>query len=270
MSHGLRGQVLFLLIVRLGVKSFTHGHLVNLVIVLSVPVVMALQSQFPPGCGVRCHLFLLSVCLELKSLADSHIVGIVLDAITPVLVPRDATILVIALHTLTILEVALQNVIGVELELQGTTVAVGTLRNTDVPNITIPIHLADSIALCLRNVDFQAIVAAVAILPLEPNLQAIVAAVAILLLEPNPLAICLYPLAVLLHPFLDVNLDLFLSHQQFAERVQLIRHHPSLVDHWRAKNMNQSLFKCHHVLKPPCGGLHQVFLMKKPVLILLQ
>jgi hypothetical protein len=138
MSYGLRVQVLFLLIIRLGVKSFTHGHLVNLVIVLSIPVAMALQSQSPSGRGVRRHPFLLSVYLELKSLADSHIVGIVLDAITLVLVPQDATILVMALRTLTILEVALQNVIGVELEIQGTTVAVGsTLWNKSPRDMSV-------------------------------------------------------------------------------------------------------------------------------------
>jgi hypothetical protein len=74
-------------------------------------------------------------------------------------------------RTLTMLEVDLQNVIGVEFELHGMTVAVGTLRNTDVPNITIPIHLlvAEGITLCLRNVDLLVIVAAVVILLLELN-----------------------------------------------------------------------------------------------------
>ena len=78
-------------------------------------------------CGVRIQvLFLLIVCLELKSFADDdrivRPVTIVPDAITLVLVLRDATILVIALHSLMI-EVDLQTVIGVAFELHGTTVA---------------------------------------------------------------------------------------------------------------------------------------------------
>ena len=97
-----------------------------------------------------------------------------------------------------ILEVNLQNVVGSELH--NTIVALGTLRNTDVLNITIPTHLADSITLCLPNVNFLVVVVAVAIL----------------LLELNSLVICLYPPGVLLHLFLDMNLDL-LFHQQFAE-----------------------------------------------------
>ena len=251
MSFGVRGQVLFLLSVRLEVKSFVDDHIFHPVVIdLSVPVVMALQSQSPTSCGVRSQLFLLSVRLELKSFAKSHIA----DAITLVLFLQDATILVIALHTLTILEVDLLNVTGVAFELHGTTVAVGTLRNTDVPNVVIPIHLADGINLCLQNVD----------------LLAIVAVVVILLLELNSLVICLYLPAVLLHLFLDVNLDLLLSHQQFAERVRLMRHHPPLIDLWRAQSMNQSSLQCRHVLKPPYGGLRRVSLTKESVLILLQ
>jgi hypothetical protein len=255
MSFGVRGQVLILLSVRLEVKLFADGLILQpVVMVLSV---LALQSQSPMSCGFRGQdLFLLTVRLELKSFADSHIVRlviIVLDAITLVLVLQDATILVIALLNLTILEVDLQNVIGVAFELHGTTVTVGTLQNTDVPDIAIPTHLADGITLCLQNVD----------------LLVIVAAVAILLLELNSLAMCLYPLAVLLHPFLDVNLDL-LSHQQFAERVRLIRHHFPLIDLWRAQSMNQSSLQCRHVLKPPYRGLRRVCLTKKSVLILLQ
>jgi hypothetical protein len=140
-----------------------------------------------------------------------------LDAISLVLVLQDVTILVTALDTLTNLEVDLQNVIGVGFKLQGTTVAVGTLPNTDVLNITIPgpTRLVDGIALCLRNIDLLVVVAA------------------ILLLELNSLAMCLYPPAGLLHLFLDVHLDLP-SHQQFAERIQLIRHHTPLIDLWRA------------------------------------
>ena len=256
-SCGVHGQVLFLLSVRLEVKSFAHGHIVHpVVIVLSFAVVMALQSQSPMS-GVRSHLPLLSVCLELKSFEGGHIVRpvIVLDAITLVLVLQDATILVMALQTLTILEVDLQNVIGIALELHGTTVAVGILRNTDVPNVAIPTHLADGITLYLQNLD----------------LLVIVVAVAVLLLELNSLAICLYPPAVLLHQFLDVNLDLLLSHQQSPEKVRLIRHQPPLVDHWRAQSKNQLSLKCRHVLKPPYGGLRRVCLTKKKsVLIPLQ
>jgi hypothetical protein len=131
----------------------------------------------------------------LKLFTNGHIVHrvtVVLDVITLALVLQDAMILVIALDTLTILEVDLQIVIGVAFELQGTTVAVGTLRNTDVLNITIPTHLADGITLCLRNVD----------------LLVVVVAVAILLLELNSLVICLYPPGILLHLFLELNLDL--------------------------------------------------------------
>jgi hypothetical protein len=64
------------------------------------------------------------------------------------------------LHTLTILEVDLQNVIGIAFELHSTTAAIGILRNTDVPNIMIPTHLADGIT---QNVDLLTIVTAVAI-----------------------------------------------------------------------------------------------------------
>lgn len=178
------------------------------VIMLNVPAVMTLQSQSPTSCSVHSQLFLLNVCLELKSFADSHTVRpvIVLDAITLMLVLQDATILAIALHTPMILEADLRSVVGVAFELHGTTVGAGTLRNTDVPNIVIPTHLADGITRCLQNVD----------------LLMIVAAIAVLLLELNFLVICLYPPAVVLHPFLDVNQDLLLSHQQFAERVRLI------------------------------------------------
>jgi hypothetical protein len=117
----------------------------------------------------------------------------------------------------------------------------------------IPTHLADGITLYLQNVD----------------LLEIAVVVAILLLELNSLAICLYLPAVLLHPFLDVNLDL-LSRQQFAERVRLIRHHLPLIDLWRARSMNQSSLQCRQGLKPPYGGLRQPYLTKKSVLILLQ
>ena len=214
---------------------------------------MALQSQPPISCSVRSQAFLVSVRLELKSFVNGHTVRpviIVLDAITLVLVLQDAMVPVIALDTLTILEVDLQNVIGDAFELHDTTVAVDTLRNTDALNITIPTYLADGIILCLRNVDLLEIVAVVVILLLE-----LVAAVVVLLPELNSLAICLYPPAVLLHLFLDVSLDL-LSYQQFAERIRLIRHRPPLIDLWRAQNMNHSSLQCHHVLKPPNGGLH--------------
>jgi hypothetical protein len=168
------------------VKSFAHGLIVHPVVI--VLRVIVLRCQSPTSCGVRNHLFL-SIYLESRLLADGHLVHlvvIVLDAITLVLVLQDAMILVIALHALTMLEVDLQNVIGVEFELHGMTVAVGTLRDTNVlPGITIPIHLAEDTTLCLRNVD-----------PLM-----IVAAVVILLLELNSLAMCLYPPAVLLLPF---------------------------------------------------------------------
>ena len=97
---------------------------------------------------------------------------------------------------------------GVAFELHATTVAVGTLLNADVLNITIPTHLADSIILFPWNVDLLVI------------LLVIVAAVPVLLLKLNSLVISLYPPAVLLHLFLDVNLDhLFLSHQQFVVRI---------------------------------------------------
>ena len=252
-SRSVHSQA-FLLSVHLEVKLFA-GHTVHpIALVLSVPVVMALQSQSPTSHSVRRQAFLLSVRLELKSFVNGHIVRpvVVLDAITPVLVLQDATILVIALDTLTILEVDLQNVIGVVVELHGTTVAVGTLRNTDVLNITNPIHLADGIILCLRNVD----------------LLVIVASVVALLLELNFLAICLYPPAVLLHLFLDVNLDL-LSHQQFAERIRLVRHR-QLFHLRRVQNMNQSSLQCQHVLKPPCVGLRRVCMTRKSALKLLQ
>ena len=209
-SRSVRSQA-FLVNVHLEVKSFVDDHIVGpVVIVLSVPLVMALQSQSPTSCSVRSQAFLLSVRLELKSFADNHTVHLVI-------IVQDATILVIALDTLTTLEGALQNVIGVAFELHDTSVAVDTLQNIDVLNITIPTHLADGIILCLRNVD----------------LLVIVASVVALLLELNFLAICLYPPAVLLHLFLDVNLDL-LSHQQFPGRTRLIRHCPPLIDLWRA------------------------------------
>ena len=236
-THSVDSQA-FLLSVHLEVKSFADGHIVHpVLVVLSVPVVMALQSHTTTRCSVRGKVFLPNVRLESKSFANGHIVRpviIILDAITLVLVPQDVTIPVVALDTLTILEVDLQNVVGGELH--GTTVAVGTLRNTDVLNITIPTHLADGITLCLPNVD----------------LLVVVLAVAILLLELNSLVICLYPPGVLLHLFLDVNLDL-MFHQQFAERVRLIQRHP-LIDLWRAQNMNQLSLKCHHVLWPPYRG----------------
>ena len=246
-------------------KSFADEHTVRpVVVVLSVPVVMALQYQPPISCSVRSQAFLVSVLLELKSFVNGHTVRpviIVLDAITLVLVLQDAMIPVIALDTLTILEVDLQNVIGDAFELHDTTVAVDTLRNTDALNITIPTYLADGIILCLRNVDLLEIVVVVVILLLELVaavvilLLELVAAVVVLLPELNSLAICLYPPAVLLHLFLDVSLDL-LSYQQFAERIRLIRHRPPLIDLWRAQNMNHSSLQCHHVLKPPNGGLH--------------
>ena len=65
--------------------------------------------------------------------------------------------------------------------------------------------------------------------------------VAILLLELNSLVICLYPPAILLHPFLNVNLDL-LSHQQFAEDPTASDTTPRpLINLWRAQSMNRSL-----------------------------
>ena len=251
------------------VKSFADGHIVRpVVIVLSVPLVMALK--FPTSRIVREQAFLLSVRPELKSFANGHIVRPVitlLDAITLVL--QDAMILVVALDTLTILEVDLRNVIGVAFELHGTTVAVDTLRNSDVLDVKIPTHLADGITLYLRNVDLLMIPVAVVFLLLELNSLAIcLVAVVILLLELNFLVICLYPPAVLLHLFLDVNLD-HLSHQQFAERIRLIRHR-QLFHLRRVQNMNRLSLKCHHVLNPPSRGLRRVCMTKKSALILLQ
>ena len=72
-----------------------------------------------------------------------------MNTIILVLVLQDPTIFVIALQTLTILEVNLQNMIGVAFELNGTTVAISTLQNMDIPNIATPTHLADGITLCL-------------------------------------------------------------------------------------------------------------------------
>ena len=85
-------------------------------------------------------------------------------------------------------------------EFCGMAMAIDTLWNTEL-NITIPTHLANSVTLCLQNLDLLLILV-------------IVTAVMILLLELNSLAICLY-LPAILHLFFDVNLDL-LSHQQFA------------------------------------------------------
>ena len=119
---------------------------------------LALQSESPTSQIVRNQAFHLSIRLGLKSLVNDHVVRPVftlLDTIT--------LILVVVLDTLTILEVDLRNVIGIVFELHGTTVAVDTLRNTDVHDVTIATHLADGITLCLRNVDLL-VVAAVVIL----------------------------------------------------------------------------------------------------------
>ena len=232
-------QVPFLLRVCLGLESLAE-------VVIQVKVVIQVIAV------ARCH-FLLSVGLESKSFADSHIVHpvVLLSAIT----------LLIALHAATILEVDFQNVI-VAFELHSTTAAVGTLQNIDAPCIAIPTCPPDGITPFLQNVDLPGMRGIDSLIPLKLIL----------------LVMCLYPLAVPLVPFLDAHevnllfLDLFMCHQQLAERPRLIRHRLPFIDLWTSHSVDQSLYKCHHVLKPLYIAAHcRVYrLTKKPVLTPLQ